>query len=242
MAAVREVVERARPDVALANHLIMGPVVLARGLDGRVPFAIKVHGSALEYTVRPHPERFLPYALEGLRAAESVLVGSRHTAESLWEVTGLPGLRERTRLGPPGVDVHAFRPREPADAAAGVERLRERLSGAEAATWGGAEDAAEALGALDPRRGPIVGYVGKLIVSKGVDLLLAAWPLVVAEVPDARLAVVGFGTYREALERHGRLPAGRRPRGRPGAGPPRPRARGRAGGRARATSPPFSTA
>ncbi len=43
--------------------------------------------------------------------------------------------------------------------------------------------------------------MGKLIVSKGVDLLLAAWPLVVARVPDARLAIVGFGTYRDALGR-----------------------------------------
>ncbi|HEX5908986.1 MAG TPA: hypothetical protein VFY44_00750, partial [Thermoleophilaceae bacterium] len=41
--------------------------------------------------------------------------------------------------------------------------------------------------------------MGKLIVSKGVDLLLAAWPLVVAGVPDARLCVVGFGTYRDTL-------------------------------------------
>ena len=36
-------------------------------------------------------------------------------------------------------------------------------------------------------------------MSKGVDLLLAAWPLVVAAVPDARLCVVGFGEYREGL-------------------------------------------
>src|SRR5918996_91093 len=41
----------------------------------------------------------------------------------------------------------------------------------------------------------------KLIVSKGVDLLLAAWPLVVARVPEARLVIVGFGTYRDALGR-----------------------------------------
>jgi glycosyltransferase involved in cell wall biosynthesis len=34
-----------------------------------------------------------------------------------------------------------------------------------------------------------------------VDLLLAAWPLVVAKEPQARLVVVGFGTYREALGR-----------------------------------------
>ena len=46
-----------------------------------------------------------------------------------------------------------------------------------------------------------MSYVGKLIVSKGVDLLLAAWPLVVARVPEARLVIVGFGTYREALGR-----------------------------------------
>src|SRR5690242_13527202 len=32
VAAVREVVVRARPDVALANHVVMGPVVLARAL------------------------------------------------------------------------------------------------------------------------------------------------------------------------------------------------------------------
>jgi len=46
-----------------------------------------------------------------------------------------------------------------------------------------------------------VAFVGKLIVSKGVDLLLAAWPLVLAEVPNARLVVVGFGEYRDALLR-----------------------------------------
>ncbi|MGB7715736.1 MAG: glycosyltransferase, partial [Pseudolabrys sp.] len=50
------------PDIALANHLVMGPVILARGLEGRAPYAVKIHGSALEYTVRPHKERFLPYA------------------------------------------------------------------------------------------------------------------------------------------------------------------------------------
>ena len=41
----------------------------------------------------------------------------------------------------------------------------------------------------------------ELIVSKGVDLLLAAWPLVLEGVPAARLVVVGFGAYREGFER-----------------------------------------
>jgi glycosyltransferase involved in cell wall biosynthesis len=199
--AVREVAARVGPDVALANHLVMGPVILARGLEGRVPYAIKVHGSALEYTVRPHRERFLPYALEGLAGAKGVLVGSRHTAESLWEVIGDAGLPGCTRLGPPGVDIHSFRPRPREEARAGLRRLADRVEAGEAAAWGGEPGAAEALRSLDPGRDRIVSYVGKLIVSKGVDLLLAAWPLVVARVPEARLLVVGFGTYREGLER-----------------------------------------
>jgi glycosyltransferase involved in cell wall biosynthesis len=190
---------RAAPecDVALANHLVMNPVILARALGDRTPFAVKVHGSALEYTVRPNPQRFVPYALEGVRAAASVLVGSRHTAESLWEVLeDEPSLPDRTRLGPPGVDVHSFRP-----GTADLDGLADRLESGEASTWGGERGAAAALRLLDPDRDRIVSFVGKLIVSKGVDLLLAAWPLVVARVPDARLVVVGFGTYRDALDR-----------------------------------------
>jgi glycosyltransferase involved in cell wall biosynthesis len=202
VAAVRELVDRVRPDVALSNHLVMGPVILARGLGGRVPYAVKVHGSALEYTVRPHPQRFLPYALEGVRGAAGVLVGSRHTAESLWEVLAdEPSLPGRTRLGPPGVDVHEFRPRTPEEAARRLQALAERVQDGAVADWGGEAGAGAALRSLDPRRDRIVSYVGKLIVSKGVDLLLAAWPLVVARVPDARLAIVGFGTYRDTLAR-----------------------------------------
>jgi glycosyltransferase involved in cell wall biosynthesis len=179
------------PDVALANHLVMGPVILARA--DVAPYAVKIHGSALEYTVRPNPERFLPYALEGIRGANGVLVGSEHTANSLFEVLAdEPSLPERTRLGPPGVDVHEFRRREP-----DLTGLASRP----AAGWGGEHGSPEVLRQLDPSRDRIVSFVGKLIVSKGVDLLLAAWPLVVHAVPDARLLVVGFGTYRDALER-----------------------------------------
>lgn len=190
------------PDIALANHLVMGPVILSRGLEGRAPYAVKIHGSALEYTVRPHRERFLPYALEGIRGASGVLVGSRHTAESLWEtLSDEPSLPERTRLGPPGVDAHSFRPRPRTEAAIGLTRLADKLGSGQTAGWGGEPGAAEALRKLDLSRDRIVSYVGKLIVSKGVDLLLAAWPLVVARVAEARLVVVGFGTYREALGR-----------------------------------------
>jgi glycosyltransferase involved in cell wall biosynthesis len=149
-------------DAALANHLVMGPAILARA--GVPSYAAKIHGSALEYTVKPHP-RFLPYAEEGMRGAAGVLVGSRHTGESLWEaLPEVPGLREMTRLGPPGVDVDAFGPG-------------------------------------NSREAGLVAFVGKLIVSKGVDLLLAAWPLVRARHPEARLEIAGFGEFEGGLRR-----------------------------------------
>jgi glycosyltransferase involved in cell wall biosynthesis len=196
-AAVREVAERGDIEIGLANHMVMGPVILARGLDA--PYAVKIHGSALTYTVAPHPERFLPYAREGLEPAGAVLVGSRHTAEGLWEVMQDPAVEEKTRLGPPGVDADAFIPRP--DAAARLAALADRLEGKDAAGWGGEAGAADALRSLDPERERIVSFVGKLIVSKGVDLLVAAWPLVTQAVPDSRLVMVGFGTYREGIER-----------------------------------------
>jgi glycosyltransferase involved in cell wall biosynthesis len=208
VAAVREVAERVRPDVALANHLVMGPAILARALDGLgVPYAVKVHGSALEYTVKPYP-RFMPYAKEGLAGARAVLVGSRHTGESLWAAMGDPELPSRTRLGPPGVDVGRFAPRAPADARAGFERLRDHLAAAtpdEAALTAGSSfarrsgEAAAVLGAVEPDDRLVV-FVGKLIASKGVELLIAAWPLVLAREPRARLVIIGFGAFREGLE------------------------------------------
>lgn len=220
--AVRDVVARVRPDVALANHLVMGPLVLARALaqdpdrpGDVVPYAVKVHGSALEYTVAPHPDRFLPPAREGLASARTVLVGSGHIARRLRETLGDPALEERVRLGPPGVDVARFAPRGEDAARAGLDELAARLArdaghveavrGGKEASSAFARDAAAGAAALaDVARGAddrLVAFVGKLIVSKGIDLLVAAWPLVLAREPRARLVVVGFGAYRDGVER-----------------------------------------
>jgi glycosyltransferase involved in cell wall biosynthesis len=199
-AAAREVVDAAGGvDAALANHVVMGPAILARA---GLRFAAKVHGSALEFTVRPNPARFLPYAREGMRAASGVLVGSRHTAESLWETLPDLDLPARTRLGPPGVDTELFATLPLPEALAGVRELASTISARDrSGEWG--QDTAAAAAALERwagAAGPRVVFVGKLIGSKGVDLLLAAWPLVVRANPGARLLVIGFGEGREAIE------------------------------------------
>ncbi len=261
VAAVKEVAQRAGGvDAALANHLVMGPLILARS---GIPFAAKVHGSALEYTVKPGIERFGPYAREGMGAARAVFVGSEHTKASLLAAMDDPALEAKVRMGPPGVDTELFAPREgetPEERLrAVVRRLRGqtpsggsgeggqtpsggsvgpsagglrgqtpagggqtpagggqtpsgRTAGSNAdgsrgqtpsgSAWGRDPGrAAAALAAFSQASGPRVVFIGKLIVSKGIDLLLAAWPLVVGENPGARLLVVGFGEYAETTER-----------------------------------------
>jgi glycosyltransferase involved in cell wall biosynthesis len=176
----------------------MGPAILARA---GLRFAAKVHGSALEYTVKPHLDRFLPYAREGMAAAAGVLVGSGHTAASLWRALDDPALVAKTRLGPPGVDTDLFAPSSHTEAAERLRRLAAELRTAPTDDEGWERDtiaAASAVEDLARAAGPRVVFVGKLIVSKGIDLLLAAWPLVHEANPRARLLVVGFGEYEEA--------------------------------------------
>ena len=100
----------------------------------------------------------------------------------------MPGLREKTRLGPPGVDIDEFRPLEAGE--------------------GGPRTNTSPAGPPSPASRNVV-FVGKLIVSKGVDLLLAAWPLVqgdapggaTARSPDTASTRTGCGRLLAALDR-----------------------------------------
>ena len=204
--AIAAISGRRRPDLALINHLVMGPVAAARGLPPGVPYAVKVHGSDLEYAVAVAPDRFAGAAREGIARAATLLVGSGHTARRMFELLEDPGLAARTRLGPPGVDTQAFRPRTAARAQAEVRAIADGLLAVcarpdDGGTFARAEHAvARALLSLELTEGPHVAYVGKLLRNKGVDLLAGAWPLVLAVRPDAKLVVVGFGAFAEAFD------------------------------------------
>ena len=228
---MREVAERARPDVALANHLVMGPAILARAL-GAPASRTRSRSTAARWSTRSSRTRAsCPYAREGLAGARGVLVGSRHTAESLWAAMDDPELPARTRLGPPGVDVERF---APARAGRGPRRawsaLRERLATAEDAAGGDdssfARDPGEAAAALatigagrPPRR--LRGQADRLQGRRAAARRLAARAAPACR--RARLVIVGFGAFRRgargaggALAR-GDLEAARATRGENGA-------------------------
>lgn len=48
--------------------------------------------------------------------------------------------------------------------------------------------------------GKIVGYIGRLHPLKGLTVLIQAWPLVAARVPEATLVIVGDGPERQHLQ------------------------------------------
>ncbi len=177
-------------DLVFANHVLLGgPVGAASGL----PFAVKAHGSELEYAMRGDAD-LSAWGRESLRTAGAVFVGSEHIRQVLEEVVGHV---DRVHEVPPGVDVEQFRPepreealrelvaesrRDPPNPGNRSERLPDE---------GNAERLAEFLAGDQPT----VLYFGKLLRNKGVHLLLEA----LREV-DARAVIVGFGDYRGELE------------------------------------------
>lgn len=109
-AAMRWVIEHHAPDGVLVNHASPLPAALARVLDDAgIPFAVKVHGSELEYALADD-ERLVDPARRALESAASVLVGSAHIASRTRQLLGDAAIAGRTHVVPPGVDLERFRP------------------------------------------------------------------------------------------------------------------------------------
>jgi glycosyltransferase involved in cell wall biosynthesis len=182
--------ELAPAELVFANHVLLGgPVGAASGL----PFAVKAHGSELEYSMRGN-EELARWGRETLADARAVFVGSAHIREVLEAVVGHV---DRVYEVPPGVDVETFRPevRPAALRKLLAEAVRDQPNPGNANERLPDDGNAERLEAFLADEAPTILYFGKLIRNKGVHLLLQALELV-----DARAVIVGFGDYRAELE------------------------------------------
>jgi glycosyltransferase involved in cell wall biosynthesis len=174
-------------DVVFANHILLGgPVGHASGS----PFAVKAHGSELEYSIRGRPE-LAHWAGEALAAAAAVFVGSDHIRAVLDDVVGHV---DHVHEVPPGVNLDRFQPEERHAALAALieESRHDSDDGDERHPDPGNAERFAHFFADDE---PTVVYVGKLIENKGVQVLFEALRTV-----EARAVVVGFGDYRAELE------------------------------------------
>jgi glycosyltransferase involved in cell wall biosynthesis len=177
-------------DLVFANHVLLGgPVGAASGL----PFAVKAHGSELEYSMRGN-EELARWGRKTLADARAVFVGSGHIREVLEAVVGHVA---RVYEVPPGVDVETFRPEARPEALRKLleEAVRDQPNPGNANERLPDDGNAERLEAFLAEEAPTLLYFGKLIRNKGVHLLLEA-----LERVDARAVIVGFGDYRAELE------------------------------------------
>jgi glycosyltransferase involved in cell wall biosynthesis len=183
-AALRELLPA---DLIFANHVLLGGAVAA-AVGGR--YAVKAHGSELEYSMRGRPE-LARWGAEALASAEAVFVGSAHIRAVLEDVVGHV---DRVYEVPPGVDVDEFTPEDRLRAFAGLiaESELDPQDGDERHPDPGNAARFEHAFARDE---PTVVYVGKLIENKGVQVLFEA-----LRGLDVRAVVVGFGDYRATLE------------------------------------------
>jgi glycosyltransferase involved in cell wall biosynthesis len=220
--ALRAAVEWHASEAVIVGHAIPGGVIGRRAL-GPGRYVVKIHGSDVEYAMRPQ-ERYRELAREGLEAAIAVTGPSRDALDRCAEL--VPGIGGRSRVVRPGVDAVRFgpRPRRAAllDVAARLdldastargrrpsvevragEATRSRnLTALDALAHGYDHTvpdptAASGLRVLARSDVPIVGFLGKLIPQKGVALLLAA----LTRTSTAPCAlIVGFGSERERLQ------------------------------------------
>ncbi len=177
-------------DLVFANHVLLGAAV---GYASGLPFAVKAHGSELEYSIRGDAE-LAAWARECLERAEAVFVGSAHIREVLEDVVGHV---ERVHEVPPGVDVKEFRPssRDVALARLLEEARADADNPANSNERQPDEGNAARLEEFFATDEPTVVYFGKLLYNKGVQVLFEALRSV-----DARAVIVGFGDYRQELE------------------------------------------
>ena len=177
-------------DLVFANHVLLGgPVAAAAG----APYAVKAHGSELEYSMRGNAE-LAAWGREALAGATATFVGSAHIRAVLEEVVGHV---DRVHEVPPGVDVDEFRPepRQTALAALLEETRRDPPNPGNAEERLPDEGNTDRLAAWFESDEPTVLYFGKLLYNKGVHVLFEA-----LRQTGARALIVGFGDYREELE------------------------------------------
>jgi glycosyltransferase involved in cell wall biosynthesis len=219
--ALRAAVAWHGSEVVITGHAVPGGEIGRRAL-GPGRFVTKIHGSDMEYAMRPQA-RYLELARTGLGAARAVTGSSADAVARCVEM--VPEVADRVRVVPPGADARTFRPAPRREALLGAaDRLeaaaipdgRPASLDADVAAAVGAHDAealhalagrydqaapdagaAARLRALAEHEGDLVGYLGKLIPQKGVDLLLAG---VRSSARRPVALVVGFGLHREWLQ------------------------------------------
>ncbi|MEW1634462.1 glycosyltransferase family 4 protein [Streptomyces sp. NPDC093801] len=172
-------IRRVRPDL-LHAHSAKAGLAGRMAVRGSLPTVFQPHAWSFDAVGGTTAALALRWERAGARWADRVLCVS----EAERRAGEAEGVTARWAVIRNGVDLAHFRPAHP-------DRDRDR---AEAR-------ASLPLPAALRGEGPLAVCVGRLCPQKGQDVLLRAWPEVLATVPGARLALVGDGPDADRLRR-----------------------------------------
>ncbi|MFF2638275.1 glycosyltransferase [Streptomyces niveus] len=175
---VAELAGRIRPDVVHAHSAKAG-FAGRLAVRGRIPTVFQPHAWSFEAV--SGTTAALARGWERLAARWTARVVCVSEAER--DRGTRAGVRAPWSVVHNGVDADRFRPADTADGLAPTAAARAALP----------------LLAQLPPDTPLVVCVGRLCRQKGQDILLRAWPLVLRQLPRARLVLVGDGPDAERL-------------------------------------------
>lgn len=217
-------------DVIQTNHTVMFPYIAAqiKGIENYKNYAV-VHGSALNFTVKKH-KRFVPYALKGLEATNTIIVDSKHAYDELLEF-----LEEEKRedlipqvvIIPAGVDIDQFEIRTKqrtehlsafkTSIAENIKLSKGRNKEVEIDLYDSVQNqintiresydyrhidknAGIKINEISSEEDKVVLFVGKYLWTKGIHLILLSIPEILHRQPNTKFVFAGFGPFREVAE------------------------------------------
>lgn len=208
--ALDAVVDPGRTALVLSNHTIMQPVYVARSRLSHCRHVMTVHGSCLNFSVR-HSLLLKEYAREALANAEWVAFVSHYSRQEFMVFfDNDPFLYAKSLVISGGVDLKNFVSlNDSSEKQMEIDDMLANLAAspsiagqplAATALWQTDEDVVSKLARIDFADEKIILYYGKYLWTKGVQLLIAAAPLVLMKNHRLRIILVGFGSSRDYFE------------------------------------------
>jgi len=200
-------------DILWSNHTVMQPIYAARSFLNKSDaiHILTTHGSCLNFAVRKSP-LMEEYAREAIDNVDIIVFVSQYSRGEFLEFFQYQEtIKQKSAVIPAGVDLEKFQPLDDEEGKeACIQKLLDDLALEEAenkknsyddkSSWQTDVNVIEKLAAIDFAKEKIVIYYGKFLWTKGVQLMIAAAPLVMANIPDLRFILVGYGSSRAYFE------------------------------------------
>ncbi|SDO67187.1 glycosyltransferase family 4 protein [Geodermatophilus sp. DSM 45219] len=191
-------------DAALPYEVVRHPTGMllpTRGVARTAAGLARRHGCDTAFFGAAAPLGLLAPALR--EAGVRHVVGATHGHETGW--VALPGARQLMRRIAAGLDVLTcisdYTRDRLAPALGDVTRMAQLSPGVDVDHFTPAADGAAVRQRYGLGTAPVVVCVSRLVPRKGQDVLVEAWPRVLARHPGARLLLVGGGPLEDRLRR-----------------------------------------